>query len=77
VRIAYASADEVNQAFAVQMAAKCGAIICHLRPAEVLPDGGSSCRPDDLVVTGDRRSEGPGPQGPDREVRGIHLIGSD
>ncbi len=39
MRIAYASADEVNQAFAVQMAAKWGAIIYHLRPAEVLPDG--------------------------------------
>ena len=38
---------------------------------------GSFCRPDNLMVTGDRRSEGPGPQGPDREVRGIHLIGSD
>jgi hypothetical protein len=38
---------------------------------------GSFCRPDDLMVTGDRRSEGPGPQGPDRGVRGIHLIGSD
>jgi len=39
VRIAYASTDEVNQAFAVQMAAKWVAIIYHLRPAEVLPDG--------------------------------------
>ena len=77
MRIAYVATDEVNQALAARMTAKCGAIICHLRPAEVLPDGGSFCRPDDLMVTGDRRSEGPGPQGPDRGVRGIHLIGSD
>ena len=29
MRIAHVATDEVNQAFAVQMAAKCGAIIYH------------------------------------------------
>src|SRR5208337_3157686 len=39
MRIAYFAIDEVNQALVAQMAAKCGAIICPLRPAEVNPDG--------------------------------------
>jgi hypothetical protein len=39
MRIAYATADEVNQALAVRMAAKCEAIVCRLRPGEVAPDG--------------------------------------
>ena len=39
MRIAYVAIDEVNQALADRMAAKCGAIICHLRPGEVHPDG--------------------------------------
>src|SRR4051812_3817540 len=39
MRIACATTDEVNQALAAQMAAKCGAIICHLRPGEVPPYG--------------------------------------
>ena len=32
MRIAYVTTDEVNQALAARMAAKCGAIICHLLP---------------------------------------------
>jgi hypothetical protein len=39
MRIAYVATDEVNQTFAARMAAECGAIICHLRPEEELPDG--------------------------------------
>ena len=39
MRIAYVATDEVNQALAAQMADKCGAIVCHLRPGEVHPDG--------------------------------------
>ena len=39
MRIGYVATDEVNQALAARMAAKCGAINCHLRPGEVLPDG--------------------------------------
>jgi hypothetical protein len=39
MRVAYASTDEVNQALAARMADECGAIICHLRPGEMLPDG--------------------------------------
>ena len=39
MRIANATTDQVNQTFAAQMAAKCGAIICHLRPGEVHPNG--------------------------------------
>ena len=39
MRIGYVATDEVNQALAARMAAKCGAIICHLRPGEVHPDG--------------------------------------
>ena len=39
MRIGYVATDEVNQALAARMAAKCGAIICHLRPREVHPDG--------------------------------------
>jgi hypothetical protein len=39
MRIAYVATDEVNQALAAQMAAQCGAIVCHLRPGEVHPDG--------------------------------------
>ena len=38
MRIGYVATDEVNQALAARMAAKCGATICHLRPGEVLPD---------------------------------------
>jgi hypothetical protein len=39
MRIAYVATDEVNQALAAQMAAPCGAIVCHLSPGEVPPDG--------------------------------------
>ena len=39
MRIGYVATDEVNHALAARMAAKCGAIICHLRPREVHPDG--------------------------------------
>jgi hypothetical protein len=39
MRIAYVVTDEVNQTLAPRMAAECGAIICHLRPGEVLLDG--------------------------------------
>jgi len=39
MRIGYVATDEVNQALAARMAAKCGAIICHLHPGEVHPDG--------------------------------------
>ena len=39
MRIGYVTTDEVNHALAARMAAKCGAIICHLCPREVHPDG--------------------------------------
>jgi hypothetical protein len=39
MRIAFVATDEVNQTLAARMAAKCGAIVCHLRPGEVRPDG--------------------------------------
>jgi hypothetical protein len=39
MRIAYVSTDEVNQAWASQLAAKCGALICSLRPKDPRPDG--------------------------------------
>ena len=37
MRLAYATTDEVNQALATQMAAACGAVVCHIRPGEAPP----------------------------------------
>jgi hypothetical protein len=34
MRLAYATADEVNRALATQMAAECGAVVCHVRPGD-------------------------------------------
>jgi hypothetical protein len=39
MRIAYVATDELNRTLAAQMAAECGAIICHVRPGELRPDG--------------------------------------
>jgi hypothetical protein len=39
MRIAYMTTDEVNQALAAKLAAKCGAVICALLPKDSLPEG--------------------------------------
>jgi hypothetical protein len=39
MRLAYATADEVNRALATQMAAECGAVVCHVRPGDAPPEG--------------------------------------